>query len=194
MARPKEFDQEAALDKALEVFWEKGYERTSIQDLVEHTGVHRGSLYDTFGDKHKLFLTCLDRFRMVAKERVYYILEEEGEPKEVLQRFFTKLIDVSLSDEHQRRGCFVTNTAMGIGNSDPVISLRVEAHTLDLETTFYHFLIRAQQKGALKSKFGIRELARFLVNTRHGLHVMAKTATDRKMLEDAAAVAMSILV
>ncbi|MDR6554848.1 helix-turn-helix domain-containing protein [Paenibacillus qinlingensis] len=194
MARPKEFDQEAALDKALELFWEKGYERTSIQDLVEHTGVHRGSLYDTFGDKQKLFLTCLDHSRMVAKERTFHILEEEGEPKEVLQRFFTKLIDLSLEDEKQRRGCFVANTAMNIGNSDPVISLRVEAYMIDMETSFYHFLIRAQQKGALKSKHGIRELARFLLSTRNGLLVLAKTATDRKVLEDAVAVAMSIFM
>ncbi|MDQ0889655.1 AcrR family transcriptional regulator [Paenibacillus sp. V4I9] len=82
MPRPKEFDQEIALDKAMELFWQQGYERTSIQDLVEKTGVHRGSLYDTFGDKNQFFLTCLDRFRQVSNHRLFSILDEPGSPRE----------------------------------------------------------------------------------------------------------------
>lgn len=194
MARPREFDQETALNKAMELFWEKGYERTSIQDLVERTGVHRGSLYDTFGDKNQLFLTCLDRFREATKDRAFRILEEDGEPKELLRRFFDTLIDVALSNETGRRGCFIANTAMELGAVDSAISSRIEAYTLDMEIAFYKFLMRAQQLGKLKAKLNVRETARFLVGTRHGLYVLAKTATDRKVLEDAAKVAMSIIL
>lgn len=192
MARPREFDQEIVLNQAMEVFWRKGYERTSIQDLVEHTGVHRGSLYDTFGDKNQLFLQCLDLFR--SKDRAFGILEEEGESKEVLRRYFDRLIDYALNDDAGRKGCLIANTAMEMGAIDSSISVRVEAFSMDVETSFYKFLMRAQQRGALKKKKNVRELARFLVSIRYGLYVLAKTTTDRKVLEDAANVAMLIMV
>lgn len=194
MARPREFDQEAVLNKAMELFWQKGYERTSIQDLVQHTGVHRGSLYDTFGDKNQLFLACLDRFREVSKDRAFSILEEEGNPRELLQRFFQKLIDIAMSDDTGRRGCLIANTAMELGAVDPIISFRIAAYTLDMEMSFYRFLMRAQQKGCLKTKNSVQEAARFLLSIRNGLYVLAKTVTDRKVLEDAAKVAVSVMV
>ncbi|MCM3628353.1 TetR/AcrR family transcriptional regulator [Paenibacillus glycanilyticus] len=194
MARPREFDQDAVLQKAMELFWQKGYERTSIQDLVEHTGVHRGSLYDTFGDKNQLFLTCLDRFRDTTRNRAYTILEEDGSAKELLGRYFERLIDIAMSDDNGRRGCLIANTAMEMGKVDPVVSFRIEAYTLDMEMNFHKFLMRAQQQGELKTKHTVQEAARFLLNTRNGLYVLAKIATDRKVLEDAAKVAMSILV
>jgi TetR/AcrR family transcriptional regulator, transcriptional repressor for nem operon len=191
MARPREFDQESVLNKAMEVFWLKGFERTSIQDLVEHTGVHRGSLYDTFGDKNELFLQCLDRFRSI--EFALGSLGEEGEPKEVLRRYFDKLIDYALDEEMGRRGCFVVNTAMEMRTHDPRVSVRVEAFAMDMENAYSKFLMQAQQRGALKKKHNIRELSRFLLSVRNGLYMLAKTTTDRKVLEDAANVAMSII-
>ncbi|MFC5448667.1 TetR/AcrR family transcriptional regulator [Paenibacillus aestuarii] len=193
MARPREFEQESALGKAMELFWTQGYERTSIQDLVEHTGVHRGSLYDTFGDKNQLFLSCLDRYRDLMKEHAFSVLEEPGEPKEVLQRYFMRLIEIATYEKTGRRGCLIANTAMELGTSDPMIAFRVEAYTLDMEIMYSKFLMRAQQQGSLKSKHNVRELARFLLSTRNGLYVLAKSATDRKILEDAAKVAMSIM-
>ncbi|TVY11249.1 TetR/AcrR family transcriptional regulator [Paenibacillus cremeus] len=192
MARPREFDQEAALSKAMDLFWQKGYERTSIQDLVEHTGVHRGSLYDTFGDKNQLFLSCLDRFRETSKDRTMGLLEEAGDPKEALQRYFSRLIDIAMNEETGRRGCLIANTAMELGAMDPTVSRRIEAYTLDMEVRFTNFLMRAQQQGSLKSKHSVRELARFLLSTRNGLYVLAKSVTDRKVLEDAVNVALSV--
>ncbi|MCX6046804.1 MAG: TetR/AcrR family transcriptional regulator [Chloroflexi bacterium] len=194
MARPREFDQAWVLDQATELFWTQGYERTSIQDLCDQLGIHRGSLYATFGDKHELFLTCLDRFRQSAQSRVFSILEEPGEPKELLERFFEKSIDNSMSNDKQRRGCFIANTAMGLAAFDPRVASRVEAYCLDSENWFYNFLLRAQKAGKIKSKHNLRELARFLVSTKQGLHVMAKTATDRKTLQDVYKVALDFLV
>jgi TetR/AcrR family transcriptional repressor of nem operon len=195
MARPREFDEEAVLEKAAELFWKKGFERTSIADLVEHTNVHRGSLYDTFGDKNQLFLACLDRFRQHHYESVFGMLDEPGNPKEILNRFFEDIIDRAMQEnEEVRYGCLMTNTAMDRGGVDSNITSRIEAFTLDIETTFYNFLLRAQKSGHIKSKHSLRELARFLVNTRQGLIVMAKTATDRKVLQDICKVALSFVV
>jgi len=193
MARPREFDQELVLDKAMELFWTQGYERTSIQDLCEHLGIHRGSLYDTFGDKHELFLTCLDRFRQTSARKIFSILDEPGDPKEVLTRFFEKVVDNSLNNAKQRRGCFMANTAMDAA-FDPNVASRVEAYCLDGENLFYNFLLRAQKAGKIKSAHNLRELARFLMNTKQGLHVMAKTATDRKVLQDIYKVALSFVL
>lgn len=193
MPRPKEFDQELALDKAMELFWQQGYERTSIQDLVDQTGVHRGSLYDTFGDKNQFFLTCLDRFRQVSNHRLFSILEEPGSPKEVLSRFFDRVIDSALGKGTQRRGCFIANTAMELAAIDPGIASRVEAYNLDMESRFYHFLLKAQKQGGMKFHHTLRELSRFLVNTRNGLYVLGKTASDRQSLQDVVKVALSIL-
>ncbi|MNI07855.1 HTH-type transcriptional repressor ComR [compost metagenome] len=194
MARHREFDQEEVLNKAMELFWMKGYERTSIQDLVEHLGIHRGSIYDTFGGKNELFLSCLDRFRHELESRLFFILEDPGSPKEILERFFEKVIDGSMNMEKERRGCFMANTAMGLAPYDPNVASRVEATSLDTENYFYCFLLRAQKNGHIKSKHNLRELARFLVNTKQGLHVMAKTAIDRKVLQDAYKVAISIII
>jgi TetR/AcrR family transcriptional repressor of nem operon len=194
MARPREFDQELVLDQAMNLFWEKGYERTSIQDLCKYTGIHRGSLYDTFGDKHQLFLACLDRFWQNARNHIFFILEEPGAPKEVLERFFEKVIDGAMRDEKQRRGCMMVNIATDLAPMDPNIARRVEAYNLSAENLFYSFLLRAQKTGSIKSKHNLREISRFLVNTRQGLFVMGKTATDRKVLQDVYKVALSFIV
>jgi TetR/AcrR family transcriptional regulator, transcriptional repressor for nem operon len=193
MGRPREFDQELALDKATELFWAKGYERTSIQDICEHTGVHRGSIYDTFGDKNALFLTCLDRFRLDSKNQLFNILDEPGSPKEVLERFFEKVINGAMSEAWQRKGCLMANTATELAPFDSNVASRVEAYSLDVENIFYTLLLRGQKNGNLKSKHNLRELSRFLVNTRLGLYVMSKTATDRKVLMDVSKVALSVL-
>ncbi|NBD23542.1 TetR/AcrR family transcriptional regulator [Paenibacillus glycinis] len=192
MPRPREFDQELALDKAMELFWSKGYERTSIQDLVDHTGVHRGSLYDTFGDKNQFFLSCLDRFRQKSYQR-FKILEEPGEPKELLTRYFDAIIDNALGPDSSRRGCFIANTAMELGAIEPTISTRIEAYSVDIESRFYDFLLQAQKQNKLRGKHTLRELSRFLVTLRSGLYVMAKTAPDRQMLQDSVNVALALL-
>lgn len=194
MARHKEFDQELALDQAMELFWKKGYEGTSVQDLCEHLGIHRGSLYDTFGDKHALFLASLERYREMVEERLYSVLETPGSAKEQLERFFERIIDFSLNNVSLRRGCFMANTTMGGAALDPNVASRVEAYSVYTEQVFYRFLMRAQKNGELKGKANLRELARFLVNTKQGLHVMARTARDRSVLEDVCKVALSVII
>ncbi|WP_136607276.1 TetR/AcrR family transcriptional regulator [Paenibacillus dokdonensis] len=195
MGRHKEFDQEKAVDQALDLFWEKGYESTSIQDLCDHLGIHRGSLYDTFGDKHELFLACLDRFSERADENYNYILKENSDsPKEQLERYFSKVIDVSMNNAARGRGCLMTNTTLGPVAYVPNVASRIEAHATNTEALFFSFLMRVQKKGCLKSKHSPRELARFLAGTKQGLHVMARTAADRSVLEDFCKVAISAIL
>ncbi|MDT3424811.1 TetR/AcrR family transcriptional repressor of nem operon [Paenibacillus forsythiae] len=193
MARPREFDEETVLDKAMELFWSKGFEKTSIQDLCEHTGVHRGSLYETFGDKNDLFLAALDRFRHHSAGKLFAVLEEPGNPKEQLAAFFERLIERSMDNANERRGCLIANTAVELAPFDPKVASRVEASLLDMENRFYSFLLRAQKEGGLKGKRNLRELSRFLVGVKQGVHIMAKTTTDPKTLQDVYKVALSAI-
>ncbi|GGA46212.1 TetR/AcrR family transcriptional regulator [Paenibacillus physcomitrellae] len=190
MARPREFDQQQVLDKALDLFWSKGFEKTSIQDLVQHTGVHRGSLYDTFGDKNQLFAACLERFHALYKDHLFLILKESGEPREILEHFFDELISVAMNNDDQRRGCFITNTSMELGSVDTQISSRIGIYFQDMEARFKDFLQRSQPSGALNDNLSIDEMARFLLSTRQGLLVLGKTSPDRSLLEDASKVAV----
>src|ERR1051326_3516607 len=108
MARHKEFDREEALQKAMEVFWERGYEATSIQDLVEQMGINRQSLYDTFGDKHALYLAALDHYREVEGGKMFKLLERQGSVKKTLRKLFGGVVECSVGGGH-RRGWFLGN-------------------------------------------------------------------------------------
>ncbi|MFF2089325.1 TetR/AcrR family transcriptional regulator [Paenibacillus sp. NPDC058174] len=194
MARPREFDQNEALEKAMELFWAKGYERTSIADLVSHTNVHRGSLYDTFGDKYQLFTACLDRFQRNSYDTVLGMLSGPGDPKDLLRAFFEKMIDRAMNeDDRGLKGCFLTNSALDMASFDSNIAGRVAAFNLEMESIFQRLLLQAQQNGTLSNKHTVPELAKFLVNTRYGLYAMAKTTNDREMLQGVCRVALSIL-
>src|SRR4249920_3479788 len=93
MVRNKQFDKHAALDEAMELFWEKGYHATSIQDLVDRLGVNRQSLYDTYGGKDQLFLSALERYRELQGAPLRRTLEREGPASAVLREFFDELIE-----------------------------------------------------------------------------------------------------
>ncbi len=109
MARQKEFDRDEVLHRAMEVFWMRGYEGTSIQDLVKYMGINRQSIYDTFGDKHTLFLQSLDRYREIQSRKVFDVLERPGSVKKNLRQLFEEVVARALSAEG-RRGCFVGNS------------------------------------------------------------------------------------
>src|SRR5713226_2211779 len=108
MARQKEFDREETLHKAMEVFWSRGYEAASIRDLVKHMGINRQSLYDTFGDKHALYLQALDRYCEVQSRKLFELLERPGSVKKNLRELFEGVVEKALRDR-ERRGCFMGN-------------------------------------------------------------------------------------
>ncbi|MGH9960830.1 MAG: TetR/AcrR family transcriptional regulator, partial [Pyrinomonadaceae bacterium] len=124
------------LDKAVETFWSKGYEATSIQDLVESMGIHRGSLYATFGDKQRLFLTVLDRYRKVVVRKLLDILDTNALGKAAIRQFFATVIEHVMTGG-PLRGCLVTNSAVERGLSDPDTAKKVSLCIKQLEDGFY---------------------------------------------------------
>ncbi len=109
MPRVKLFDQEQVLQKAIELFWKKGYYATSINDLVQHLGLSRSSLYDTFGDKHELFERAFEHYQKINSESLRQYLDSQDNVREGLRQLFEKAIDTALQDP-DHKGCLMVNT------------------------------------------------------------------------------------
>jgi TetR/AcrR family transcriptional repressor of nem operon len=191
MVRTKQFDKHAALDEAMQLFWERGYHATSIQDLVDRLGVNRQSLYDTFGGKDQLYLAALERYRTLAAQPVRQALEREGPVREVLARFFSEFLDHFLAGDW--KGCFMVNATAELAGQDAGVSRVCAANTRQLEAAFLGLIARAQQAGELDPKRPALALARFLVNTLNGLAVTAKATRDRQLLDQIVEVTLSTL-
>jgi TetR/AcrR family transcriptional repressor of nem operon len=134
MARPQEFNTAEALHKAMAVFWKKGYEATSLVDLLAATGLSKSSLYATFGDKRGLFLAAFDAYRAERARELHEILE--GKPaRQVIETFFRKIIADAYAPEFAH-GCMSTNQAVELAPHDTEIRGRVEADFLLIEDAF----------------------------------------------------------
>ncbi|GHO84756.1 TetR/AcrR family transcriptional regulator [Dictyobacter formicarum] len=191
MAGKKAFHPQQVLEKAMNAFWERGYEGISIEDLVQCTGIGRGSLYDTFGDKHSLYLAALDRYILSARVQSSALLDQGGTLQEVLERVFQEYIDILLSDP-AHRGCFLVNASLEMAPHDPDVSQKVQAAYADIEEAFYAILIKAQTTGELDWKRDPHQLARFLLGTLVSIRVLARTNAGRETLQDIVRTALSV--
>ncbi|WHT22222.1 TetR family transcriptional regulator [Crossiella sp. CA-258035] len=191
MGRTKEFDPDVALRAAMELFWRQGYEATSMQDLVDHIGVNRASIYATFGGKHELYLRALDRYAEDTDAIILSGLSKAGPVLPEVRGVVRRYVQDSLQDQ-ERRGCLVTNTAVELLPGDPAAGRRVELSLDGLERVLTGALIRAQDQGELSADRDPRALARFLVTFLQGIRVIAKTPDPRR-LADAATQALSLL-
>src|SRR6266852_2659468 len=124
VARPKEFERDVVLDRAMQVFWSRGYEATSIQHLVGRMGIQRGSLYDTFGDKRRLFFAAVDRYDQVVTAKLLAALEEPASGKDAIRKFFRLKLKLSV-EPGRPRGCLVTNSAAELASRDRSPATRV---------------------------------------------------------------------
>jgi TetR/AcrR family transcriptional repressor of nem operon len=184
MARPREFDERAALDAALHVFWTKGYAATSLDDLCRATGLSRSSLYGAFGGKRALYFTSLDRY---AREGTAQIAQQLGgcPVRERFHDFVQRLIDDMVAGPG-RRGCFIGNCAAELAHADRPAAERVKAGLKAIEQTFEAALRGAVERGELSPGTDIAGLARFLTTGIQGLRLLGKANPGRAALEDVA--------
>ncbi|GGX63810.1 TetR/AcrR family transcriptional regulator [Streptomyces hiroshimensis] len=192
MARTKEFDPDAALQSAVELFWRRGYEATSMADLVGHLGIARASLYATFGSKHELYLKALQRYSEQHSPRVAEELSRPGPALPAVRALVTRFADESADDE-LRRGCFVTNTAVELAPHDPAAARGVEESWLALEAALTAALTRAREQGELPAGRDPVALARMLLVLMQGMRVVGKAVPGRARLQGAAAQALALL-
>jgi len=192
MSRTKEFDPDAALQRALELFWERGYEATSMSDLVEHLGIARASIYATFGDKHTLYLRALDRYVRTREPDPIEMLSQPGPVLPAVRALVEAYAAESVCDE-RRRGCMVVNTAIELMSRDPQAARQVEANWDAMETALTSALTRARAQDEMPEGKDPRALARFLLVLLQGMRVLGRAHPDPGRLRDAAAQALNIL-
>ncbi|MEU8321558.1 helix-turn-helix domain-containing protein [Nonomuraea sp. NPDC048881] len=187
MARSKEFDPEVALDRALDLFWERGYEATSMADLVERLGLARASIYGTFGGKRELYVKALERY--LARRNVVEPLAQPGPAVPAVRAFLDAYVAEILADE-LRRGCMVVNTAVEFASRDAELARRVTASWAELETALAAALVRARAQGEIPESKDPYALARFLLVLLQGLRVLGRADPDPRRLRDAVEQAM----
>ena len=190
MPRTKGFETGDALDAAMQLFWRKGYAATSLRDLLDGMGIGYGSFYNAFGDKHALFLASLDRFRELRTSWIDEVLEDSGLGG--IEEVFRRTVDGLVGFE-PRRGCLLANTAVELGPHDAEVAAKISRYVRHTEAVFERAVIRAQEAGEIPADRHPRAMACFLVNTLHGLRVLARVGTDRAVLEDAVRVALDVL-
>jgi TetR/AcrR family transcriptional repressor of nem operon len=192
MARPKEFDPTVALDRAMELFWEQGYEATSIEALVQAMGIQRGSLYATFGSKRDLFLATLERYREQSITHLERIFAETASPLSAIESALDRIIDQTF--EHKRRwGCFVTNSSVELAIRDSDILSQVLGHRDRVQELFASAIRQGQAAGEIRANEAPEALANFLFGIIQGLRVMTKTAESRTELDDIVRIAVDSL-
>ena len=190
MARSKEFNEEEALDKAMEIFWKQGYEKTSIQDLVDQMGIHRRSLYDTFGDKHSLFVQTLERYESLIAAQIRKQITEEMTTVESIRKIFELAV---YSDNTNPKGCLMVNTAVELSLLDNEVSQRIKSAFKQTENLIADLLIRGQARGEVARSFDISELARYIHNALIGVRVLVKMTADPKEFDSTIDLTLSIL-
>lgn len=192
MSRPKTFNPDNALEKAMQVFWHKGYEAASMEDLLEAMDINRGSLYDTFGDKRQLFLKSLDHYcRHVAGQK-FLLLTQPGPALPCVRRFIREMIDGAVADP-QRRGCLLINTIMELAPHERDIASTTHRVLQMGQDAIFATLARAQQQGELPSEKDPRVLACFLSTMMQGTIVMIKSGASAEAVTESIETALAVL-
>jgi len=178
--RPRNFDTEAAVERAMAVFWSRGYHATALPDLLRATELSRGSLYAAFGDKHSLFLRALDRYIADALTRMDSELDSRKEPIDGLRAYLAGYVERT-SGANGRRGCLLVATAMELAGRDADVDRRIAGFFKAMEARVRDALSRAKMTGKLADGVDPSDAARILVCFVEGLRVVGKTAPTRSI-------------
>jgi TetR/AcrR family transcriptional repressor of nem operon len=183
MPRSKSFDQDAVLDQAVQLFWERGYEGTSLADLETHLGLGRQSLYNTFGDKETLFLKALERYRRnAADDGASALLSAPGASLAAIRGFFREAIK-KLTAPGPRQACMVVNTILERGSQDADALLSCNHARDDLERALRRALAQAKANGELPNSVDVEATATLLLVQSYGINVLAKTGATAEQLQ-----------
>lgn len=191
MARPREFDEAAVLDAAVQCFWSRGYEATSIRDLIRQTGLTGASLYNAFGDKRALYRRALEHYvEGSIGERIRRC--EAMQPRAAIAAFFSEILKRSLEDA-ERKGCMVVNTALDVAPHDPAFEEAVVGVLSRIEGFFLSSVRQGQADGSITTLQTADDLARHLLGVLMGVRVLARVRPERDLLEGAVRPALALL-
>jgi len=192
MPRTKSFDEVETLDKAKEVFWQKGYNGTPPQDILEGTGLSRSSLYDTYGDKRTLFIKTLQRYRQSETAAAIEYLDAAADPAMAIRRIFHAAYD-HFTTKQPRKGCLMVNTLNEVATHDEEVEDIVRENRQALEDAYARAIKRGQHQGLIARDHQPRALARYLLNSLWGLTTNLKLGLEKKAADDIVRITLSVL-
>lgn len=192
--RNKEYDIDEVADKAMDLFWYKGFSATSIKDLVEVTGLSRSSLYSAFNGKEDLYQKALHRYQLLTKSNID-LLTAKGSTKEIIRKLLMSILESELNDS-KHRGCFMANASLELASHDERTANSVIYNFERLKKSLEKLIVRGQHSDEIPSHKDASALATFFVNTIQGMRVLSKGSCKenrRKNLLDVIDVSLSLL-
>jgi TetR/AcrR family transcriptional repressor of nem operon len=190
--RGKDFNEETILWKAINIFWEKGYNATSIHDLIDGLGIGRSSIYHSFGDKHSLFIKALELYQLEGTARINSIIDHAPSLKTAIATLLNVVIDDLLKNTSPR-GCFKVNSEVEMAAQDDIVNKMVYHDDLLIEKALYNAFKKGQQNGEIDASKDPLALARFFCNTLTGMRVYAKFRGERHYFDDIMKTALSVI-
>jgi AcrR family transcriptional regulator len=191
--RPRAYEPDVALARAMDVFWRDGFAATSLDTISAATGMNRPSLYSAFGDKRDIYVKAYERYRDRARERMGEIFAAELPLAEALRRIYAIAIDMYVSGEDGPRGCFSVMTATSEAVFDPVIRELAIAALAETDHAFARLFAAAQARGELPAAAEPARLSQLATATIHTLAVRARVGAPRNELEAVAAAAVELI-
>ncbi|KUF27790.1 TetR/AcrR family transcriptional regulator [Lysinibacillus sp. F5] len=192
MARTREFDEEKVLEAAMQLFWEKGYEATSLSDLTARMGIQRPSIYSTFGDKKELFEAALRRYTTSRAADIRARLQSHASVKQAFATFFEEVIAAEYTKDLSN-GCFCINTMVELAPHDERFEILTREHQLYLAVIFQETIERGIQSGELDADTDAKSLAQALLVALIGLTVMLKSQPQQAFVDNAIATTLTLL-
>lgn len=192
MARTREFDEDQVLDAAMQLFWEKGYEATSLSDLTSRMGIQRPSIYSTFGDKKELFEAALRRYTMSRASDIRNRLQSHSSVKESFSIFFADVVNEEYAEDLSK-GCFCINTMVELAPHDERFEILTREHQMYLAVIFQETIERGIESGELEVNTDAKSLAQALIVALIGLTVMMKSRPQRSFVDNVIAATLTLL-
>jgi TetR/AcrR family transcriptional repressor of nem operon len=183
MSRPREFELFDVLDRATQLFWQRGYGGTSLNDLERAMGIGRTSIYAAFGGKESLFLQVIDHYDANYSAKLRVALRSGSNTRASIERYFTELL-VAFSDPELPFGCLLTNVAVEADRGTTRLGRKIAQSISRTEDAFYEVLRDGQTKGEVNPDVDVRGLSRYFVAATHGLSTLAKSHPSASALKD----------
>jgi len=180
------------VQSAMNCFWQRGYEATSMRDLAASMGMSAPSLYNAFGDKQRLFARALERYLDCNARDLVHRLESSLPPKEAIQQFFAEIIDHSINDR-ERKGCFLVNSALEVAPHQRELGAVIAKQFGEIEAFFKRRILAAQADGTTPRGLDASDTARLLLGVLLGVRVLARSAPNRSLIEGVVRPALALL-
>ncbi len=184
MARPVEFDEQKVLTNAMEQFWREGYEASSVQKLLDCTGINRGTLYNSFGDKDTFFKSCVDQYNKLMDQQITATLKNSNlNPWDAIGAYVDETL-VNVSNKHRSMGCLLVNSVCESINYDKEMKKVVRASLGSIRKAVLGRMKEAQKKGGLRKSLSAEFATELLINSLQGARVNARDGKTGNQLKD----------